>query len=55
VQALAEKKGWKTCPKCSQVVERTEGCLHMTCRCKAQWCYSCLRDWSVCNSTCERR
>ncbi len=55
VQALAEKKGWKTCPKCSQVVERTEGCLHMTCRCKAEWCYACLRDWGVCNSTCGRR
>ncbi|KAH9220984.1 hypothetical protein DL95DRAFT_328277 [Leptodontidium sp. 2 PMI_412] len=54
VQALAQKKGWKQCPKCSQILERTEGCLHMTCRCKAEWCYSCLRDWSVCRSTCGR-
>ncbi|KAH7393298.1 hypothetical protein BKA64DRAFT_675772 [Cadophora sp. MPI-SDFR-AT-0126] len=54
VEALAQKKGWKQCPKCSQILERTEGCLHMTCRCKAEWCYSCLRDWSVCRSTCGR-
>ncbi|KAL2068290.1 hypothetical protein VTL71DRAFT_16388 [Oculimacula yallundae] len=54
VEALAQQEGWKQCPKCSQILERTAGCLHMTCRCKAEWCYSCLRDWSVCRSGCER-
>ncbi|KAK0116144.1 hypothetical protein ONS95_013175 [Cadophora gregata] len=54
VQALAQRQGWKQCPKCSQILERTEGCLHMTCRCKAEWCYSCLRSWNVCRSTCGR-
>jgi len=55
VKKLAAKQGWKECPGCGQIVHRTEGCLHMTCRCRHQWCYNCLRDWGVCNSTCGRR
>ncbi|KAH8645592.1 hypothetical protein BGZ60DRAFT_424912 [Tricladium varicosporioides] len=54
VRKLGEKKGWKCCPSCGSMVEKTEGCLHITCRCKAQWCYACLRNWGVCNSTCGR-
>jgi hypothetical protein len=55
VEALAKRKGWKQCPQCSWILERTQGCLHMTCKCGAEWCYSCLREWRVCNSTCGRR
>ena len=55
VLALAGRKGWKICPNCKSVLERTEGCLHMTCRCGAQWCYSCLANWGSCQSTCPRR
>ncbi|TVY84786.1 putative E3 ubiquitin-protein ligase ariadne-2 [Lachnellula suecica] len=55
VKQLGKKKGWKLCPSCSMLIERTEGCLHMTCRCDAEWCFACLRDWDVCNSTCGRR
>lgn len=55
VEKLAKRKGWKQCPSCSQVVEKTEGCLHITCRCGAEWCYACLRDWSDCGSSCARR
>lgn len=28
--ALAEKRNWKQCPNCSAMVERVEGCPHMT-------------------------
>ncbi|PQE16746.1 IBR finger domain protein [Rutstroemia sp. NJR-2017a BBW] len=31
VQELAAKNGWKSCPQCNFVIEKNEGCLHMTC------------------------
>ncbi|EPE31241.1 RING/U-box [Glarea lozoyensis ATCC 20868] len=54
VLALARKKGWKTCT-CGWILERNQGCLHMTCRCGAEWCYSCMEKWGDCKSTCRRR
>lgn len=54
VQALANQNGWKACPRCSAICERTEGCLHMTCRCGGEFCYSCRREWGTCESTCTR-
>ncbi|KAG9235390.1 hypothetical protein BJ875DRAFT_422137 [Amylocarpus encephaloides] len=54
VKEMAEMKGWKTCPFCGHMVERTEGCLHMTCRCKGEWCWSCRERWVRCKSTCDR-
>ncbi|XWS16087.1 hypothetical protein CRYUN_Cryun34aG0055600 [Craigia yunnanensis] len=29
---LAKENKWRRCPSCHIIVERTEGCLHMTCR-----------------------
>lgn len=29
---LAKKSNWQRCPNCKFYVEKTEGCLHMTCR-----------------------
>lgn len=28
---LAEKNKWPSCPKCGATVEKTEGCIHMSC------------------------
>jgi hypothetical protein len=34
----------KSCPKCSTLISRTEGCSHMTCRgCSHQFCWVCLK------------
>ncbi|KAI5858352.1 hypothetical protein BZA05DRAFT_330219 [Tricharina praecox] len=41
VRNLVKQQRWMECPKCKTVVERKEGCLHMTCRCSAEFCYSC--------------
>jgi len=37
-------QGTKRCPRCSFPTERASGCNHMTCRCKADWCWVCGRE-----------
>ncbi|KAF1958594.1 ariadne RING finger [Byssothecium circinans] len=46
---LAHEQGWQTCPRCKSLVELRTGCYHMTCRCKAQFCYLCARKWKTCS------
>ncbi|XWS26526.1 hypothetical protein CRYUN_Cryun26dG0039100 [Craigia yunnanensis] len=38
---LAKEKKWARCPKCRFVVERTQGCRSMRCRCGTAFCYDC--------------
>ncbi|ROW16384.1 hypothetical protein VPNG_02726 [Cytospora leucostoma] len=45
VLKMGEKSGWRRCYKCRTLVELTQGCTHMTCRCKAQFCYICGAVW----------
>ena len=45
VLEMGEKSGWRRCYKCRSLVELTQGCTHMTCRCKAQFCYICGAVW----------
>nr|GMC54405.1 probable E3 ubiquitin-protein ligase RNF217 [Ipomoea batatas]GMC55132.1 probable E3 ubiquitin-protein ligase RNF217 [Ipomoea batatas] len=53
VMTLAKKKQWQKCPKCKMLVEKSEGCLHMTCRCKHQFCYRCGKEWSSTHGACQ--
>jgi E3 ubiquitin-protein ligase RNF144 len=32
VLEMAKGKNWKRCPRCQFFVEKTDGCLHITCR-----------------------
>ena len=48
LQALAKSEGWQTCPGCNAVVELNHGCYHITCRCRAQFCYLCAERWKTC-------
>ena len=48
LQALARAEGWQTCPGCHALVELDHGCYHMTCRCRAQFCYLCAVPWKSC-------
>lgn len=45
VLKMGEKSGWRRCYKCRTLVELTQGCTHMTCRCRAQFCYICGAVW----------
>lgn len=35
----AELSGWRRCSECRRLVERVDGCLHITCKCKYQFWY----------------
>ncbi|KAF4433808.1 ariadne-2 [Fusarium acutatum] len=41
------KAGWKRCYKCQNLVPLEEASTHMTCRCKAQFCYTCGAVWDA--------
>lgn len=40
-EALVREKHFKACPNCQNMVEKTEGCNHMRCRCEHHFCYVC--------------
>ncbi|KAI9820381.1 MAG: hypothetical protein M1827_006005 [Pycnora praestabilis] len=46
---IAKEKGWQRCFNCSAMVELKEGCNHMTCRCKAEFCILCGLKWKTCD------
>ncbi|KAJ6264921.1 hypothetical protein Dda_1074 [Drechslerella dactyloides] len=48
---LAMTKNWSQCYACGQVVEKRDGCVHMQCRCGAQFCYRCGGKWPRCPCT----
>ncbi|THG94000.1 hypothetical protein EW026_g7379 [Hermanssonia centrifuga] len=45
---LQTKQGWQRCHSCHHMVEKSEGCYHITCICKAQFCYLCAAPWKEC-------
>ncbi|KAE8140870.1 hypothetical protein BDV38DRAFT_279846 [Aspergillus pseudotamarii] len=45
---LATNQGWQRCFSCKTMVELTTGCYHMTCNCKAEFCYLCGIRWKSC-------
>ena len=49
-----ENKKWTRCTKCGYVLERIDGCDHMTCKCGAQFCFQC-GSMPHCGSTCKKK
>jgi len=52
---MAAAQSWKRCPApgCGHVVERTEGCNHMCCRCGVDFCYACGKQYTSSNPTAD--
>lgn len=48
LRAIGRTNGWQTCPGCHALVELSHGCYHMTCRCRAEFCYVCAVPWKNC-------
>lgn len=47
----AELAGWRRCYSCRTMVELNTGCRHITCKCKAEFCYTCGARWRTCACT----
>ncbi|KAM7279538.1 hypothetical protein ACFE04_006672 [Oxalis oulophora] len=52
VKSLAEKRKWRQCAKCNNMVELATGCYHITCRCGYEFCYTCGAEWKKKKPTC---
>ncbi|GER31151.1 RING/U-box superfamily protein [Striga asiatica] len=55
LKVLAKKKNWQKCPKCKMYVEKSEGCVHITCRCSYEFCYRCGGKWGESHGKCVTR
>ena len=49
--AEAQRQHWQSCPRCHSIIQISEGCRHMTCRCGANFCYVCGSEYSRCRCT----
>uniref|UniRef100_A0A0D9XE20 RBR-type E3 ubiquitin transferase n=1 Tax=Leersia perrieri TaxID=77586 RepID=A0A0D9XE20_9ORYZ len=38
---LAKGREWRRCPCCRAMIDKIDGCKHMTCRCGTAFCYDC--------------
>ncbi|PKU73819.1 probable E3 ubiquitin-protein ligase RNF144A-B isoform X1 [Dendrobium catenatum] len=50
---LAKESKWQRCPKCKFFVERSDGCVFITCRCRFTFCYGCASEMKT-NHYCEK-
>uniref|UniRef100_A0A0D3BMN8 SWIM-type domain-containing protein n=1 Tax=Brassica oleracea var. oleracea TaxID=109376 RepID=A0A0D3BMN8_BRAOL len=46
VAQIAKRVNVKKLPKCSIPIQLSEGCQHMTCICKFEFCWTCLSPWT---------
>ncbi|KAJ5389369.1 IBR domain protein [Penicillium cataractarum] len=46
---MARRRHWQRCYNCHSLVERNRGCPHIVCKCGAEFCYMCGRQWATCS------
>ncbi|KAI0066084.1 hypothetical protein BV25DRAFT_1868368 [Artomyces pyxidatus] len=49
---VIKAENWRRCPSCSYIVELSMGCNHVTCRCKAEFCFKCGSMWDKRRARC---
>ena len=49
VQEFLKAAKCKKCMKCNYWIEKNEGCNHMTCKCKNEFCFVCGAKWKTCS------
>ncbi|KAJ4875087.1 zinc finger (C3HC4-type RING finger) family protein [Raphanus sativus] len=55
LKSLANNKMWRQCGKCQHMIELSQGCNHITCRCGHEFCYNCGGGWNKKTGTCVKR
>lgn len=49
LRQLASLQRWKECPGCQTYIQKTDGCPHMVCRCRVEFCFTCGKaPWKTC-------
>ncbi|CAF2124438.1 unnamed protein product [Brassica napus] len=48
LEALANKNMWRQCTKCQNMIELSEGCATVQCRCGHSFCYRCGANAGCC-------
>lgn len=46
---MRTQNGWQRCRSCGHLVYKFDGCHHITCMCRAEFCYLCAAPWKTCD------
>jgi len=47
-RSFVQNNSCQSCPACKFYVHKIDGCRHITCLCKNQFCYDCGKNLDVC-------
>lgn len=53
-QRIEHSFGFRQCPQCTTIVERTHGCNHIHCVCGFHFCYMCGQEFDQSHYICNR-
>jgi len=54
-QNYQKQMGLKSCPKCQIIMNKYDGCNHITCtKCKYEFCWICFEKWDLVKGLCPK-